>query len=94
MKDSRFLRFSVVGSVNYNFFLNLESKVNPKNPKDLYKFTQSYNAVIKKEKNYYNGWDIYDPIREFSRQGVTEDNNLGLRFCDANKNLENAESAV
>ena len=92
MKDSRFLRFSVVGSVNYNFFLNLESKVNPKNPKDLYKFTQSYNAVIKKEKNYYNGWDIYDPIREFTRQGVSEDNNLGLRFCNVNKDFSLCES--
>ena len=92
MKDSRFLRFSVVGSVNYNFFLNLESKVNPKNPKDLYKFTQSYNEVLKKEKNYYNGWDIYDPIREFTRQGVSEDNNLGLRFCNVNKDFSLCES--
>ena len=92
MKDSRFLRFSVVGSVNYNFFLNLESKVNPKNPKDLYKFTQSYNEVIKKEKNYYNGWDIYDPIREFTRQGVSEDNNLGLRFSNVNKDFSLCES--
>ena len=92
MKDSRFLRFSIVGSVNYNFFLYLESKVNPKNPKELYKFTQSYNSVLKKEKNYYNGWLIYDPIREFTRQGVSEDNNLGLRFCYVNKDFSLCES--
>jgi len=92
MKDSRFLRFAVVGSVNYNFFLYLESKVNPKVPKELYKFTQSYNAVLKKEKNYYNGWLIYDPIVEFTRQGVSEDNNLGLRFCYVNKDFSLCES--
>ena len=92
MKDSRFLRFSIVGSVNYNFFLYLESKVNPKNPKELYKFTELYNEVLKKEKNHYNGWDIYDPVREFSRMGVTEDNNLGLRFCNVNKDFSLCET--
>ena len=92
LKDSRFLRFAIIGSTNFNFYFALEKKVNPYNSDELYKFTELYNEVIKKEKNYYNGWDIYDPIREFSRQGVTEDNNLGLRFCDANKNFSLCET--
>ena len=92
LKDSRFLRFSILNSTNFNFYFTLERKVNPYNPKDLYKFTEAYNEVIKKEKNHYNGWDIYDPIREFSRQGVTEDNNLGLRFCYVNKNFSLCDS--
>ena len=34
-----------------------------------------------------NGWNIYDPVMEFSRQGVTEENDLGLRYCYINKNF-------
>ena len=92
LKDSRFFRFSIINSPNYNFYLFLETKVNPRDTKILYKFSESYNEVIKKDKNYYNGWDIYDPIREFSRQGVTEDNNLGLRYTDVNKKFALCES--
>ena len=79
-------------SFDFKFFVHLESKVNPKNPKELYKFTEAYNEVIKKEKNYYNGWNIYDPEIEFSRQGVTRDNNLGLRYSEANKGFALCES--
>ena len=94
LKDSRFLRFSIINtpSFDFKFFVHLESKVNPKNPKELYKFTEAYNEVIKKEKNYYNGWNIYDPEIEFSRQGVTRDNNLGLRYSEANKGFALCES--
>ena len=92
LKDSRFLRFSIIGSTNYDFYSALEKKLNPYNQNDLYKFTELYNEIIKKEKNYYNGWTIYNPIVEFSRQGVTEDNNLGLRYCYANKNFSLCET--
>ena len=92
LKDSRFLRFSIVNANNYNFFFFLEGKVNPREYKEFYKYTELYNNVIKKEKNHFNGWDIYDPIREYSRQGVTEDNNLGLRYCYLNKNFFLCES--
>ena len=92
LKDSRFLRFSILNSINFNFFLYLESKVSPRDPKEFYKFTEEYNKVIKQEKNHFNGWDIYDPVREFSRQGVTEDNNLGLRFCYVNKDFSVCET--
>jgi len=92
LKDTRFLRFAIINSTDFNFYFALERRVNPYNIKELYKFTESYNEIIKKEKNHYNGWDIYDPIREFSRQGVTEDNNLGLRFCYVNKNFSLCDS--
>ena len=92
LKDSRFLRFSIVNATNYNFYFFLEGKVNPREYKEFYKYTELYNNVIKQEKNHFNGWDIYDPIREFSRQGVTEDNNLGLRYCYLNKNFFLCES--
>ena len=92
LKDTRFLRFYVKDNIHSTFYLNLENSAFPKDIKNLYTFTKLYHDEIKKEKNYFNGWSIYDPIREFSREGVTEDNNLGLRFCYANKGFKLCET--
>jgi myotubularin-related protein 1/2 len=92
LKDTRVIRFYVKDNIHSTFFSNLESTTFPKDLKNLYTFSEAYHNEIKKEKNYFNGWNIYDPIREFSRQGVTEDNNLGLRFCYANKNFKLCET--
>ena len=70
----------------------MESSVFPRDIKNLFLFTEIYHNKIKKEKNYFNCWELYDPIREFSRQGVTEDNNLGLRFCFLNKDFKICET--
>jgi len=87
LKDTRILRFYVKDDVLSTFFIVLENLALPKNIQNYYTFTELYQNELKKEKNYFNGWAIYDPIREFSRQGVTEDNNLGLRFCECNKDF-------
>ena len=87
LKDTRILRFYVKDDYLSTFFIILENLALPKNVQNFYNFTELYQNVLKKEKNYFNGWAIYDPIREFSRQGVTEDNNLGLRFCECNKDF-------
>ena len=92
LKDTRIIRFYVKDNIHSTFFLNLESARFPNDLKDLYKFTELYHNEIKKEKNYFNGWTIYDPIREFSREGVTEDNNLGLRFCYVNTKFKLCET--
>ena len=92
LKDTRVLKFHVKDNANSTFFLNLESLAFPRDINSLYTFTELYHNEIKKEKNYFNGWAIYDPIREFSREGVTEDNNLGLRFCYANKDFKLCET--
>ena len=92
LKDSRLIRFFVKDNIHSTFYLNLETARFPNDLKVLYKFTELYHNEIKKEKSYFNGWSIYDPIREFSREGVTEDNNLGLRFCYANKNFKLCET--
>ena len=92
LKDTRVLKFHVKDNANCTFFLNFESLAFPKDINCLYTFTELYHNEIKKEKNYFNGWSIYDPIREFSRQGVTEDNNLGLRFCYVNKDFKLCET--
>ena len=70
--------------------MNLENSTFPKDIKNLYTFTKLYHD--EKKNNYFNGWSIYDPISEFSREGVTEDNNLGLRFCYANKDFKLCET--
>ena len=92
LKDTRIIRFYVKDNIKCSFYFNLESSTFPKDIKNLYIFTELYHNEIKKEKNYFNGWGLYDPIREFSREGVTEDNNLGLRFCYANKNFKLCET--
>ena len=92
LKDTRIIRFHVKDNIQSTFFLNLESSVFPRDVKNLFLFTEMYHNEIKKEKNYFNGWALYDPIREFSRQGVTEDNNLGLRFCFFNKDFKICET--
>ena len=92
LKDTRVIRFYVKDNIHSTFYLNLENSAFPKDIKNLYNFTKLYHDEIKKEKNYFNGWSIYDPIREFSREGVTEDNNLGLRFCYANKDFKLCET--
>ena len=88
LKDTRILRFYVKDDYLSTFFIVLENLALPKNLQNFYNFTELYQNELKKEKNYFNGWAIYDPIREFSRQGVTEDNNLGLRFCECNKDFK------
>ena len=92
LKDTRIIRFYVKDNIHCTFFLNCQSLTFPKDIKNLYTFTELYHNEIKKEKNYFNGWGIYDPVREFSREGVTEDNNLGLRFCYANKDFKLCET--
>ena len=92
LKDTRIIRFYVKDNIQCSFYFNLESSTFPKDIKNLYTFTELYHNEIKKEKNYFNGWGLYDPIREFSREGVTEDNNLGLRFCYANKDFKLCET--
>ena len=87
LKDTRLLRFHVKDDHLSTFFLSLENLSSPRNVNNLYSFTELYHNVLKKEKNYFNGWALYDPIREFTRQGVSEDNNLGLRFCECNKDF-------
>ena len=92
LKDTRLIRLYVKDNIHYTFYLNLESSRFPNDLKVFYNFTELYHNEIKKEKNYFNGWALYDPIREFSREGVTEDNNLGLRFCFCNKGFKLCET--
>ena len=85
LKDTRVLKFHVYDQ--QRFYYNLSDIISPRSPKIWYIFAEEYNKENFQNKNVTNGWNIYDPVMEFSRQGVTEDNDLHLRYCYINKNF-------
>ena len=85
LKDTRVLKFHVYDQ--QRFYYNLSDVLNPKSPLVWRIFAEEYNKANFQGKNITNGWNIYDPMMEFSRQGVTEDNDLGLRYCYINKDF-------
>ena len=85
LKDTRVIKFHVYDE--QRFYYNLSDTLSPKSPKVWYIFAEEYNRFNFQGKNITNGWNIYDPVMEFSRQGVTEDNDLGLRYCYVNKDF-------
>jgi len=86
LKDTRVIKFHLYDL--QRFYYNLSDLTNPVDYKQFYDFPKKYNKIRFQGKNITNGWKIYDPIIEFSRQGVTEDNDLGLRYCYINKNFQ------
>ena len=86
LKDTRVIKFHLYDL--QRFYYNLCEKTNPVDYKQFYDFPKKYNEMKFRGKNVTNGWNIYDPIIEFSRQGVTEDNDLGLRYCYVNKDFQ------
>ncbi len=85
LKDTRVIKFHVWDQ--QRFYYNLSDIINPRSFKVWYIFAEEYNNSNFRGKNITNGWNIYDPVMEFSRQGVTEDNDLGLRYCYVNKDF-------
>ena len=86
LKDTRVIKFHL-----YNlqrFYFNLTMATNREDCKQFFDFAKKYNKTHFKGKNLTNGWNIYDPIIEFSRQGVIEGNDLGLRYCYVNKDFK------
>ena len=85
LKDTRVLKFHVYDQ--QRFYYNLSDVLNPKSPLVWRIFAEEYNQANFQGKNITNGWNVYDPMMEFCRQGVTEDNDLGLRYCYINKDF-------
>ena len=86
LKDTRIIKFHLYDL--QRFYYNLCDATNPIDYKQFYDFPKKYNQIKFQGKNVTNGWNIYNPEIEFSRQGVTEDNDLGLRYCHVNKNFK------
>lgn len=88
LKDTRILRFHIWDRDSAKFYNTLNEAALPKDPYSYFNFTSDYSKALKEEdENYFNGWDLYNPLQEYHRQGITEENDLKLRFCDANKNF-------
>ena len=86
LKDTRVIKFHLYDL--QRFYYNLSDATNPCDYCQFYSFPKLYNEANFQGKNFTNGWNMYDPIIEFSRQGVTEENNLGLRYSYVNKNFK------
>ena len=80
LKDSRILKFIIL-SDQLKFYANLNNYVFVKDSLQFYLFSFKY-------REYYemmvDGWKLYDPVEEYSRQGVMTDNPK-LSFTNVNK---------
>ena len=84
LKDTRVIKFHVWDK--QKFYFNLYDSVNPRDNLLWFCFPENYKKVnFNNPKNLIDGWTIFDPVTEYSRMGVTPENNLGLRYCLANK---------
>lgn len=89
LKDTRVIRFHIWDKAALKFYNAIITNCFPRDPYNYFAFTLDYkNALFENNAYYFNGWDLYDPIKEFKRQGVTEVNVLNLRFCNANKEFK------
>lgn len=85
LKDTRVIKFHVWDRINTKFYISLNDSIKPRDPYALFNFTHEYMTKLYNTENDFNGWNIYDPIKEYQRQGITEKNDLNLRYCYANK---------
>ncbi|MCQ2820856.1 MAG: hypothetical protein MJ252_26660, partial [archaeon] len=81
LRDTRTLKFFIYGDLNQSFFHGLVKAYNPEDKNTLFSFSKTYGIFANK---IFNGWTIYDPLKEFNRQGVTQDGSLNLRYSLAN----------
>ena len=85
LRDTRIIRFHIwTKGNNISFYYNLSNYSTFKTKEDLYKFSEEYNNYLKEKPNYFNGWDIYSPEKEYLRQGITEKNDLNLTITRKN----------
>ena len=89
LRDTRIIRFHIWTKGNNNsFYYNLSNYSTFKTKEELYKFSEEYNNYLKEKPNYFNGWDIYSPEKEYLRQGITENNDLNLSITKKNENYQ------
>ena len=81
LKDTRVIKFHVWDRINTKFYISLNDSIKPRDPYALFNFTHEYMTKLYNTENDFNGWNIYDPIKEYQRQGITEKNDLNLRYC-------------
>ena len=82
LKDTRTLVFHIWEKGAQTFLYKLNEMINQKDRIKIFEFTKLYGKEMLK--NYSNGWDIYNAMKEYDRQGITKDNTLNLRFSMVN----------
>ena len=88
LKDTRNILFHIYERSSPKYYTSIMDACNPRKPEDLLTFSLVYMSHLFNSDNYFNGWKIYNPKKEYYRQGVTENNELGLRFSEANKEFK------
>lgn len=87
MKDTRIIRFYITTKKS-KIADSINKACNPKDKNAYFVYSAKYLSLMSKDEHYFDGWELYDPISEFKRQGVTETNDLNLRYCFANKDFK------
>ena len=89
LKDTRLLTFFIHNKSSSKFYNTLYEITFPKNREKYFEFSFSYLKYLYSFNNFIQGWTIYDPKKEFLRQGITGDNSaIPLRFTDINANFD------
>ena len=91
LKDTRCIHFHIWDKLSsHKFYTSLMELAFPRKPEDHLIFSYTYRQyLINNDKaTHFNGWKLYDTKKEYTRQGVTDNNDLGLRFSEANLNFQ------
>ena len=54
----------------------LKEKTYQNNINSNIKYSKKYHEYLKSTENFIDGWNLYNPILEYERQGISENNNL------------------
>ena len=77
-KDNRTIKICIIGDEQQKLYYNLNIFSNPKEVTQFYKFAFKYRETYPENSNI--GWDIYNPLDEYLRQGINFDDNVSRYF--------------
>ena len=84
VRDGRNIHLFIIGDNQNQFLEELNNKSFPENF-DLFSFPKHFYEELKKEREEFNGWNIYDTYKEYTRQGINfQDEKFPLRFTTIN----------
>lgn len=70
-KDNRSIKICILGDEQQRLYYNLNIFSNPKEVTQFYKFAFKYRENYPDNSNI--GWEIFNPIEEYLRQGINFD---------------------
>ena len=88
VRDGRNIQIYIIGENQNKFLEELQNKSFPLKF-DLFSFPKDFNDDLKREKEEFNGWKIYDMYNEYKRQGINfQDEKFPLRLSHINSNYK------